>query len=1235
LQLAIGRLSFFAATSSFHCSFSALLLHTFTSFSFMELRLRPLNSSRRLGLFGLALGTSLLSASAAFAQTPTVYGLVTNTNAGAAQGLIEINPTTGKSTTDPTTYVQLSGVAPGQTLVGMDYRPNTGQLLALGYNPTATGVNAQLYSLDPATDTTTPIGAAIRLELGGSTDRIGFDFNPTVDRIRVVSTNAANYRLNPNNGAIAVRDPDLNPVGPAIGSVAYTNSYAGSTATTLYDIDETAGLIYTQNPANAGTLTNPVPLKFGNFGIATNLQALDFDIYYNAAANAGAGANQGFLVEVTALGQTNFYTFDPATGAATLVDNTIPQVASSFTVRDIAVATAPLTQPALVGQLLYGVAGGNLVSFDSGAPRNIRTAVNITGLQGMQVLAGLDFRPATGELYALGYDAATQQGQLYILNTTSGALSAVGAARAYPLGTSATAIGFDFNPTVDRIRITSASTQANLRANPFDGTYLTDVTLTNDGNAAPALSAVAYTNNDNNAATGTMLYGYDQSTNYLLLSSNANAGTYGNVGTTGSGITVNAANGVDFDIFSNLATPALPVNSAFLTATPSGASFDNLYTVDLTAGTATLADRIGNGSNLSGVAALPTPDPNVVLWTGNVSADWGTAGNWSPARVPVATDNVFVPAGRPNQPTVSNAQQANNLSLSIGTTLTTATGGVLSLSGNFANNSGTVDGAGSGEVRFVGTTAQTITGTVSRFQNLTAANAAGVTAGGPVQVVQVLRATNNLAAGGNVTLLSSAAGTALIAETGGQVTGNITVQRYIDPTLNAGLGYRHYGSPVSGSTVDDLATSGFSPVVNPDYNTSPTPGQVSPFPTVYSYDQGRIATVTSSYSDFDKGWNSPASLTAPLAVGTGYSVNLPGTALVDFVGTANRGSLTVPAARGTSANAGWQLLANPYPSPFDLSQQPETDRPGFDGAMYVFESTSQYAGQYRSYTNGIGGNPILATGQGFFARLSAGQATGAFTFNPAYRVTTFAPTSFRRTTADTRPLVHLTLRSATGVASDETFVYFEQGATAGLDRQFDATKLPNTHGLNLLSLAGTERLAINGLPTLGAAEVVVPIVASVPQAGTYLLSAPELNNLPAGTFAFLRDAQAGTLTALADKPTLSLSLTAGDNAGRFTLVLSGQNPLAAAPAQLVQAVSVFPNPTTGSVSVSLPASLASQPVATSLVNTLGQTVRRTVLPAGSATGGHSLSLSGVAPGVYSLRLETTEGVVAKRLVIAN
>ncbi|MFD1873359.1 DUF4394 domain-containing protein [Hymenobacter bucti] len=1213
----------------------------------MELRLRPLNASRRLGLFGLALGTSLLSASAAFAQTPTVYGLVTNLNGGFSQGLIQIDPNTGMSITNIGTYAPLVGVTAGQTLVGIDYRPNTGQLLALGYNPTVAGptANTQLYSLNTATNTATAIGAAIRLELGGSTDRIGFDFNPTVDRIRVVSTNDTNVRLNPNNGALVAGtnvvnggDPNLNPAAPSIGSVAYTNSYAGSTATTLYDIDETTGIIYTQNPANAGTLTNPVNLTFSAPNetpspIAVNVQAIDFDIYYNAAT----GTNQGFLTEVTNAGSSNFYTFDPATGAATNRVNTIPQ-GIGFTVRDLAVVIAPLTQPALTGQLLYGVAGGNLVSFDSGAPRTIRTAVNVTGLQGAQVVAGLDFRPLTGELYAFGYDAAGQLGQLYTVNLTTGALTAIGSAISYPLGANANAIGFDFNPTVDRIRITSATNQVNLRANPSDGTFITDTPLTNTGGgAAPALSGVAYTNSDNNAATGTALYGYDQGTNFVLLSSNANLGTYGNVG-SGSGITVNAANGVDFDIYSDLTTPATPANSAFLTATPSGSTFDNLYTVSLTgstAGAATLVERIGNGSNLSGVAALPTPDANALTWNGSTSSAWNLAANWTPNRVPTATDNVIIPGGRPNQPTVSGTQQANALTLASGATLTTADGSALALSGNLVNYGGTLAGAGSGEVRFVGTTAQTISGTVSRFQNLTAANPAGVTASGPVQVVQVLRTTNNLASGGNVTLVSSAAGTALIAEAGGQVTGNITVQRYIDPTQNAGLGYRHYGAPVSGSTVNDLATTGFAPVVNSAYNTSPTPGRVSPFPTVLSYDQSRVGTITSTYGDFDKGWNSPASLTDALAVGTGYSVNLPATALVDFVGTANRGTISVPAARGTNAEAGWQLLANPYPSPFDLSQQPATDRPGFEAPVYVFESTSQYAGGYRTYTNGIGGNPILATGQAFFARVAAGQTAGSFTFNPSYRVTTYAPTSFRRTTADTRPLVHLALRGTTGAASDEAFVYFEQGATAGLDRQYDATKLPNSHGLNLVSLAGTDKLAINGLPALGAAEVAVPLLLSATQAGTYLLSAPELNNLPAGTFAFLRDAQAGTLTDLAKQPALSLSLAAGDNAGRFTLLLSGQQPLASAPAQLVQALSVFPNPATGSVSVSLPASLASQPIATSLVNIMGQTVRRTVLAAGSATEARSLSLSGVAPGVYSLRFETTEGVIAKRLVIAN
>ena len=245
------------------------------------------------------------------------------------------------------------------------------------------------------------------------------------------------------------------------------------------------------------------------------------------------------------------------------------------------------------------MASGNLISFDSNTPNNIRTAVNITGLpaDGSQVLAGVDFRPADGQLYALGYNAATSQGQLYTLNLTTGALAAVGGLNGYTLGV-ASGIGFDFNPAADRLRIVGANGN-NYRVNPANGTLAT----VNDGPTGRALSAAAYSNNDNNAATGTTLYGYDQTTNQVVIFSDPNNGVNAPLGS--SGITVNVANGVDFDIYSDLTTPATPVNTAFAAAALNGTTAESLWAVSLVDGSFNQLGRIGSGSNLSGLAALP------------------------------------------------------------------------------------------------------------------------------------------------------------------------------------------------------------------------------------------------------------------------------------------------------------------------------------------------------------------------------------------------------------------------------------------------------------------------------------------------------------------------------------------------------------------------------------------------------------------------------------------------------
>src|SRR5688500_6180315 len=65
---------------------------------------------------------------------------------------------------------------------------------------------------------------------------------------------------------------------------------------------------------------------------------------------------------------------------------------------------------------LIGTAGTTLVRFDTSDPTVIQDAVSISGLQPGESLQGIDFRPTTGVLYALGVvnpDAGSDTLRLY------------------------------------------------------------------------------------------------------------------------------------------------------------------------------------------------------------------------------------------------------------------------------------------------------------------------------------------------------------------------------------------------------------------------------------------------------------------------------------------------------------------------------------------------------------------------------------------------------------------------------------------------------------------------------------------------------------------------------------------------------------------------------------------------------------------------------------------------------
>lgn len=537
-----------------------------------------------------------------------------------------------------------------------------------------------------------------------------------------------------------------------------------------------------------------------------------------------------------------------------------------------------------------------------------------------------------------------------------------------------------------------------------------------------------------------------------------------------------------------------------------------------------------------------------------------------------------------------------------------------------------------------GTTAQlTGNGLPTTVRSLTVNNSNGLTLSQAVSVAQLARLqSGSLTTGGNAfTLLSSASGTAVLDNTGGIVVGSGTMQRAITSSIT-GPAYRHFSAPTSNATVADLATAGFAPVVNPTYNSAAQPNLVTPFPTVFGYDESRIASVTSTYSAFAKGWVSPASLSSALTPSHAYTVNAPATATpIDFVGTFNnaaQGSGTL--TRGTDAQAGYHLLGNPYPSPIDWSTVGAAQRPGMDATMYVYESSGQYTGTYRTYTNGVGGaSPIIAAGSGYFARVSVAGTTGSVSLTNANRVTTFGTQpAFGRGTADTRPQLQLQVSGA-GV-QDEAFVYFQNGVTAALDAEYDALKMPNTTGLNLSSLAGTESLAINGLPALAAnTATVLPLTLYVPQAGAFTFTVPTLANF-GSTQVYLRDAATGSHQLLTAGAGYAFQLTtAMAGTTRFALEFRATGALATQAGLATSLVQVYPNPAHGSFTVLLPPVAGQQAVQATLLNALGQVVATRSIALTAAGASSEFDVQSLAAGVYALRVQAGSQVITQRVVV--
>jgi hypothetical protein len=166
----------------------------------------------------------------------------------------------------------ITGLQSGDTLVGIDLRPANGLLYGLATN----GTTGRLYTINQATGVAALASTLSQLVSG---QFFGIDFNPVVDRLRVVSDARQNLAVNVDTGATVVDgalayaagDPNA-AATPLVSAAAYTNNFAGATSTTLFDLDASVNFLVTQRPPASGALQS-----VGLLSLATTLDA-SFDI---------------------------------------------------------------------------------------------------------------------------------------------------------------------------------------------------------------------------------------------------------------------------------------------------------------------------------------------------------------------------------------------------------------------------------------------------------------------------------------------------------------------------------------------------------------------------------------------------------------------------------------------------------------------------------------------------------------------------------------------------------------------------------------------------------------------------------------------------------------------------------------------------------------------------------------------------------------------------------------------
>jgi hypothetical protein len=301
------------------------------------------------------LSTRFLAAALLLATGAQAEPIIGITGADAGANLVRFD---ARSPSVVTTIGPLTGIVAGHSVRAIDRRPANDTIYVLSTNASN---GFQLYTLNPVNAALTPVGS------GGTVSftwpvRVSMDFNPAVDRLRVVTGTAQNLRLNPNDGTLVGEDVALayvpgdpnaaaNPPFPV--GVAYDfndNDPATSTTMYVYDFDTDAiGRVGSVGGSPVSPNSGQITTIFTPPDFITNDGGVGFDVsvtgnaYLSYAPIVETGISGGRSPEaVQPLGVVSerFARVNLATGALTVVGD-LPVNLLDFT----ALTGLPQAQP--------------------------------------------------------------------------------------------------------------------------------------------------------------------------------------------------------------------------------------------------------------------------------------------------------------------------------------------------------------------------------------------------------------------------------------------------------------------------------------------------------------------------------------------------------------------------------------------------------------------------------------------------------------------------------------------------------------------------------------------------------------------------------------------------------------------------------------------------------------------------------------------------------------------------